>query len=271
MSEGFTPDTIDKIRSLAHHVSTRLDAECDPFIVVPNDCKVENLGAYVQPSVIKATPLFREMDSFIAYVAKWSNPDTTIFANPAPDSLEVTAIIDYHTAEGANWCKHRAIFRTQMTPEYQTWMAANRKIMNQVDFATWLEDNAQLIRTPSGAELLELVRALHGHKNARFGGEVRLKTGNYSVSWEEETVVKANIKTEGGDLELQHSIMAGIAPFYGVKPYPIQARLKTKVEDRKLSLWFETVSPHLIMRDSINLLCAQIREELKCPLLMGAP
>jgi uncharacterized protein YfdQ (DUF2303 family) len=266
-----TPETIDKIRSLTHVEHRRIHEECSPFIVIPNDCKIETLGDYSKPAVIKANPFFKEVGSFIEYVLAFADEDTLIFANPTPEMVEVTAIIDYHRVDYPAWCKHRATFKTQTTPEYQTWMAANRKQMNQVDFATWLEDNATLLVEPTGAELLELVRALHGHKNARFGGEVRLATGNYSVSWEEETVVKATPRTEGGVIEFPRIITAGIAPFYGAKPYAIQARLKTKVEDRKLSLWFETVAPHVIIRDSITLLCQQIRSELKRPLLIGAP
>lgn len=264
-------ETIDKLRSLAHHVSTRLDSKCEPFIVIPDDCKVENLSQYVRPEYIKANPFFKDVQSFIAYVLQFSKLSTVAFANPTAEMVEVTAIIDYHEGVTPDWCRHKATFKTQNTPEYQAWMAANRKPMNQVDFATWLEDNAQLLVEPTGADLLELVRTLHGHKNARFGGEVRLATGNYSVSWEEETVIKAQTKTEGGTIELPRIITAGIAPFWGAAPYAIQARLKTKVEDRKLSIWFETIAAHVIIRDSINLLCQQIKQELKCPLYVGAP
>lgn len=266
-----TAEAINTILEIADHNPKYVEADGTPFICLPAGTKIESLDAFVKPKHIRANPSFNDVSSFTAYVLKFADDDTIVFANPSADGVEVAAIIDYHHGVTPEWCKHKATFKTQLTPEYQTWMAANRKQMNQVDFATWLEDNANLMVEPSGTDLLELVRTLHGHKNARFSGEVRLATGNYSVSWEEETVVKATTKTEGGSIELPRIITAGIAPFLGASPYAIQARLKTKVEERKLALWFETIAPHVIIRDSINLVCAQIKAALNRPLLIGAP
>jgi uncharacterized protein YfdQ (DUF2303 family) len=267
-----TADAIDKIVSLSN--AYRLEQavpDGDPFAVMPASVKIESLDKYFKPRVVRAAPQFKDVDSFIAYVLSFSTRQTVVFSNPSVEAVNFTAIIDYHEGDTPGWCSHRAVFVSELTPEFKTWRAANRKQMGQVEFATWLEDNAELFYEPSGADLLELVKNLHGHKNARFGGEVRLATGNYSVSWEEDTVVAGRGTVQGGSLAFPKMVTAGIAPFYGCPPYKVVARLKTKVEDRKLSLWYETVAEHLIMRDSINLICQKVRSELKIPVLIGTP
>lgn len=267
-----TPATIDKLRQTnACRGIEQVDATGLPFAVIPKDCEIKPLDEFIKPRFIDAGPCFKEINSFIAYVLRFATEHTTIFANPSPECVNFTAIIDYHHGNTPEWCKHVATFVSELTPEFQTWRAANRKQMDQVQFATWLEDNAALLVEPKGAELLELVRSLEGHKNARFSGAVRLATGNVSVAWEEETVVRGSQAISNGSIELPLIITAGIAPFYGTLAYAVQARLKTKVQDRKLFLWYETISEHLIMRDSIALVVQKVVAELKRPVLIGTP
>jgi hypothetical protein len=37
-----------------------------------------------------------------------------------------------------------------------------------------------------------------------------------------------------------------------VDKYKVNARLKYRIEGRKLSFWFETVTPHQIVRDAVQ-------------------
>ena len=118
-----------------------------------------------------------------------------IFANILSDVATFTAVLDYHcNAIAGNKpgnCNHRATFTTQETPEWKIWKSANRKPMSQLEFATFIEDNLSLFVRPKetnypvGAELLELVRTLHGHRSASFDSMLRLNNGAYSVNYQE--------------------------------------------------------------------------------------
>jgi hypothetical protein len=64
-------------------------------------------------------------------------------------------------------------------------------------------------------------------------------------------------------------IMGGIAVFQGSNPYMVPARLKSRCEDRRLVLFFETVALHAIVRESILLLVKQVAEKTKIVPLLG--
>ena len=49
------------------------------------------------------------------------------------------------------------------------------------------------------------------------------------------------------------------------------ARLKSRCEDRKLSLFFETIAQHTIVRESILLLVKQISDGTKIIPMLGNP
>lgn len=268
-----TKEALDRLIEISPELTPQTtEAGGDPFVIVPSLMKVESLAHLTPPKRIKQAPVFLECGSFIDYVNRFKTADTLIFANVSETAATFTAVLDYHAAApklSPAHCAHTASYSTVETPEWKTWLTANRQAMDQVGFATWLEDNAKLVVKPEGAALLELVRALHGHKNARFNSAVRLDNGAYSVAYEEDISVKATNATRSAEMELPTTIMAGIAPFQGAPLYEVHARLKTRVNDRKLFLWFETIALHVVVRDSVLLLVKQVAEKTKIVPLLG--
>lgn len=269
-----TREAVDRLVELGVSPEPETVSDGDPFVVVPSGMKVESLAHLCPPKRIKQTPRFNEVGSFIDYVNRFKTEETLVFANVTENSAEFSAVLDYHAAAPAlkpAFCHHTAGFKTMETPEWRAWLKANREPMDQVKFATWLEDNLSLLVEPSGADLLELVRSLHGHKNARFNTALRLDNGAYSVGYEEEIAVKGTSTQRSGEMELPATITAGIAPFQGAEKYKVTARLKSRVSDRQLFLWFETIALHVIVRDSVLLLTKQIAEKTKIIPLIGTP
>lgn len=234
----------------------------DPFAITPAGVPV-NLSHLYAPRRIKQTVLLSDVGSFVDYVNRFKTEHTLIFAQIAESSATFEAVIDYHESIGApDYCQHRARFTTVPTPEWATWLKANRLPMNQVEFATWLEDNLSLFvqpidpatgkpakDVPSGAELLELVQTLHGHQNARFNTSLRLHNGAYSVNYDEDVDVKGQVG--GGTIELPKSICGGFPIFQGGDPFEIPARLKVRVTERKMVLFFETIGIPQLIRDNL--------------------
>jgi uncharacterized protein YfdQ (DUF2303 family) len=248
------------------------NGESIPFVVIPQSQKVESLEELFPPARIKRTVNLLEAGSFIEYVNRFKTANTLIFANVSETGANFTAMLDYHGAAPdlkPAYCAHVAKFEAVETPEWKIWKAANRKPMNQVDFATFLEDNQSLFVEPTGADLLELVRTLHGHRNARFNTALRLDNGSYSVSYDEDVVVKGTSTAKSGEMELPPLIQAGLAVFQGADAYKVSARLKSRCEDRRLVLFFETVALHQIVRESIMLLVKQISEGTKIVPMLG--
>ena len=234
----------------------------DPFFINPQGSAVGLVG-FFPPRRIKQTVNLIDAGSFVEYVNRFKSADTLIFAKVDETSAMFTAVLDYHKPTGAkaDYCQHRATFTTLPTPEWAAWLKANRQAMDQVAFATWLEDNLNLFVQPkdkagkpdksvlSGADLLELVQTLHGHQNARFNTSLRLQTGAYSVNYEEDVDVKGQVSC--GSIELPKQIVGGFAIFQGGDAFQVPARLKVRVTERKMMLHFETIGVPQLIRDNL--------------------
>ena len=269
-----TKETLDTLIGLGAKAPTVLTADgAEPLVALPSGQSVKSLAEFYPPTRIKQKVTLLEAGSFTDYVNRFKTDNTLIFSNVTENGVDFTAVLDYHGAAPElkpAYVNHVAKFDAIETPEWKVWKSANRKPMNQVEFATFLEDNATLFVDPSGAELLDLVRSLHGHRNARFNAALRLDNGAYSVSFDEDIVVKGTSTTKNGEFELPPVIKAGLAVFQGADAYEIPARLKSRCEDRKLSLFFETIALHKIVRESILLLVKQVSEKTGIVPFLGA-
>ena len=133
--------------------------------------------------------------------------------------------------------------------------------MTQAEFATFLEENSDLFITPSGADMLELVQSLEGHSNVAFNSGIKLQNGAIKLSYDEEVTLKGQVASVPGSLEVPKLLEAGIEPFNGTGKVKVAARLKYRIESRKVSLWFETIDAHKIVRDICDSIIAQITEK----------
>jgi len=245
-----------------------------PFILVPSGMRAESLAPFRPPPRIKRTVTLLEANSFADYVNKFKMPETLIFVTVTETGCTFRALLDYHQPAPdltPAYCEHEAVFAAVETPDWKVWKAADRKKLPQVDFAEWIENNSRLMVEPSGAELLELVRSLHGHKNARFNQSIRLDNGAYSVNYDEDVEIKGSVSTKAGAIELPPTIKAGIAVFQGADKYAVEARLKSRIEERRLVLYFETIAITEIVRESIMLIVKQISERTSIVPLIGTP
>ena len=222
-----------------------------------------------------------EATSFIDYVNRFKNANTLIFASVSETGVAFKAMLDYHAAAPdlkPDFCRHVANFTAIETPEWRIWKEADRELMSQSTFATWLEDNLSLLtvggenKYPTGAALLELVKSLYGHRNARFSQSIRLDNGAHSVQFDEDIEVRGGgTSTASGDLEIPAMICGGLAIFQGADPYEMPARLKTRCVDRKLGIIFETVNLPKIIRESILLLVEKVAKGTEIIPLLGTP
>lgn len=245
-----------------------------PVILVPSGMKAESLAPYLPPPRIKRTVTLLEASSFVDYVNRFKTSNTLIFANVTETDASFFALLDYHAPAPEltpAYCEHAAKFALIRTPEWKVWTEQDRDPMSQVDFATWLEDNLTLFTEPTGAALLELIQTLSGKQDVRFNSAVRLQSGANKLHFDEDVVLRGASSTTEGDVELPSVLVAGIAPFQGAPKYEVRARLKYRIESRRLSLWFETIGIHVIIRDSILLVTKEVSEKTGIIPLLGNP
>ena len=74
----------------------------------------------------------------------------------------------------------------------------------------------------------------------------------------------------GGDLELPPMVKAGVQVYEVGPVYEVFARLKTRINERRLVLFYETINRPLIIRDNIILLTKQVAEQTGIIPLLGS-
>lgn len=259
-----TKDTLELLATMDKPVVTQFGSTRTPIAAVDKRYEMVDLSRYFPPTHIKARGEFSDPTSFADYVNKFKDDGTVIFAAITDNGVVFEAVLDFHQAKSGQGsteslptghvprdCAHRARFQGVETKD---WMASNGKRMDQVTFATFLEEHQDLIVTPPGADLLELVQHLEGHKSARFNSAQRLRDGRIQLVFEEDIELRGaeNSQIKSGSMELPREILAAIKPFEGVDHYKVPTRIKYRIEGRKMEFWYETVNAHKIVRDAVK-------------------
>ena len=247
-----------------------------PAVVVPTGYELRQLA--FPAALVDRSVAFTDPDSFVEYVKRYKLAGTLIFAAVSDTGCKLTALLDYHdkpTLENVlttrKWSSHVASLTLEVTQEWATWMKRNggEKPFNQTDFALFLEDNERVFESPSGADLLELVATLEGKSNVRFNSAIRLQSGKNKLDFEEDVELRGASTAAQGSMEIPAKLLLLIQPFTGVPHYRVEARLRYRIVSKALVFWYDTVTPHLIIRDAAKAVLAKVAEDTKVPVLIG--
>jgi hypothetical protein len=155
----------------------------------------------------------------------------------------------------ANWGKHRVVYACKETPEWKRWMGSNGKRMSQADFAEFLEDNGADVNpnwrsetpngSPSMADMIEISRNLSATSTGDFSQSFRLANGQVQFKWSE--TISGTSQTSQGVIEIPEKFIIGIAPFVGFDGCEIYCRLKYRLQNGKLTMWYEMERPHKVV------------------------
>lgn len=241
-----------------------------PFMVMPKTCEVVDVSKYEPPQFIKQDVMLQDVESFTAYVNAFKLHNTLIFANIQGNACRFVAAIDYHEPgpDGRpGRVTHRAAMGTEFTPEWADLMDFDGFEFDQVTFAEFLEQRVKLFVEPIGANLLELVQNLHGASNVRFSSAMRLQSGAHRFHFDGEVELRG--QAGGGDIELPKELRLGIAPFVGLTMYSVQVRLKYRIKEHKLVIWYEVVDKQHIVRDAIMELVCLVKDKTGLTPMIG--
>lgn len=269
-------ETLDRIVELAVTPVVNDDGDKE-FIIAPSGTQLHDVSKFFPPSFIESRIVVETAEAFVDYLNRFKTDNSILFASVTDLGATIRAIIDYHGngSDGIGRCVHTVEFATTQTAEWKIWMEHNRKTMSQLEFAVWLEDNQHLFNNPeakpTGAELLELVLNLEGKQHVDFQSVNRLDNGRNRIEYNEEITLKGQTATttKEGAIELPKELLAGIAPFQGAAPYAVRARLKYRIQGRNLTLWYETIAPHVIIRDSVKAVLKVIEDGTKMKPIQG--
>jgi uncharacterized protein YfdQ (DUF2303 family) len=227
----------DAIAALAVAAAGRAEilttAKGREFLILPDgghhDVSEPNAVDKIMPGHIAQAVTLQTSDSLADYVNRFATPQTLLLADIDQDLI--LAAVDYHGPAEAGHLDHRAVLRLPRSMEWKTWADVNGKLMGQLEFARFLEENAADIVEPSAADLLEACRDLHAVRRVNFTKAVRTSTDNESFEYTDET----EARTRGG-VDLPTKFQLSIPVYFGGRYVELYAFLRWKLDDGQLTL-----------------------------------
>ncbi|MCA7012490.1 YfdQ family protein [Dickeya dadantii] len=260
MSQVVDGNSVREIANLAvtaAHPTTKI-----PVAIVPDDHNVASLEQYqLQPSLIRQRVNMVAVHSLIAYVIKYADERSVIFADNT--ATKVVAVLDYHQSPlSPQWAKHLAVYDCPFSKEWKEWTAGDKSGRNQADFGEFIENHIRDIAAisddyagPSGTELLEMVLAFQETRKSEFKSVRRLQDGTFQMSFSDE-------KNGSGNTVLPEKISLAIAPFHNGTPYQVDARIRYRLRDGQLVLWYELIDPEKIVEHAFTQIIVDLQNAL---------
>ncbi len=223
-------------------------------LVLPKDyCHVDITAAVekaqTNPSRKSGTVQLAAMDSFMEYVgAQGASQDIYIYADP--DSRTLTAVLNDQAkdCDDAGWRDFRAVFKAELSREFDTWMKHNKTPMEQEAFAVFLEDNIADVVEPSGETLLAIALTLQAKTEVNFSTSRRLDNGQVQLAYTENIDARAG----AGCIEIPREFAIGLRLFKNGEGYKVRARLKYRLGAGKVKFFYELDRPENVIEDAFK-------------------
>ncbi|WP_367128284.1 DUF2303 family protein [Saccharothrix sp. HUAS TT1] len=197
---------------------------------------------------------------FVNQLANVNGHRTRVYADV--DRNQVVAVFDDHGEDGqAGWRQHRAILALKPDADWQLWAAADGRLVRQDVFASFLEDVAHTVVSPDAATMWEVATSFRAARRADFSSEINVQNGDVQLTYKEETDAKAG-RTRSGDVEIPKEFTVRIAPWRGVDPVDVTARLRYHVDQGHLGIGFSLLRADRAKDDAFATLLARVREAL---------
>ncbi|GAA5231786.1 DUF2303 family protein [Verticiella sediminum] len=220
----------------------------------------------------------RTPESFIEYVNRHKQPETLLYTTvdaTAMPPLNMTAIFNEHAPgeyldSPAGWCDFRAEFAPKVAFEWATWTKQDRKPMNQAEFAEFIENNIKDIATqegfPTGTAMHQLATKFEITSDKRIRSAVRVQSGGVDIEYVDNEDAETTSRMQSFD-----RFQLGIPAFWQGQAYRLEARLRYRLREGKLTLWYELVRPDLVLDAAVETMVADIVAGTDTQVLYGAP
>lgn len=198
----------------------------------------------VNPGRLSQGVTLTEPASLAAYANRFTTATGALFGSVATGVI--VAALDYHnptadsdgvtTADGpkATHNEHRATLTLQPSEEWKTWTGQNGKMVSQLEFARFIEENSPDIVTPTGADLLEIARDFHAVRAAEFRQIVRTDSDNERLEFSDGTVAGAS--SGGKMVDVPTTFTIAIPVYFGEPKVTLVARFRWAQEQTGLKL-----------------------------------
>lgn len=219
------------------------------------------------PRRTRFTADFSDAESFVAYVNHHVSGDTTALwcdYDAKAGRLVFTAVIDDHAPEAPAWRSHRAVFTPRRSVEWDVWTSMNGKVLDQLAFALFLQDNELDITAkenyPTSLQMHQLATDFKYRAELVAKSAVRLMDGTTKLEYAD----MPDQPTQNA-LKLVELFCIGIPVFAGKgePAYRIDARVKVKPPTSgKLAFGYELVRPDRVFEEASQEILQRVRDGL---------
>lgn len=229
------------------------------FLILPSgfshhDVTPPHSQAVNTPKRITQSVTLQNADAMIEYLNRFKGDDSLLFAD-VQKSL-VVAAIDYHAKDKASLVTHRASLQLPFSEEWKVWSEISGRLLPQLEFARFVEENAPDIKAPDAATLLETVRDLQARRSVNFIQAVRTASDNESFEFSDNT----EARTAKGDVELPTKFLLNIPVYFGEPDGEVPAFLRWKLDDGKLQLGIKLNRMEHIRQAAFKMIVAHLHE-----------
>lgn len=172
----------------------------------------------------------------------------TIYINRDVDAPAIVAVMNGNGDPGPGWGDFRIEIVFRFTSQWKRWKAIDGKMMPQLAFAEFIEDNLGDVVSPVGAEMLEIAQYLSATRSVDFKSGIRLSDGRIQLTNVESMDAKVGV----GQTAIPETISLGLAPVFGLPPFKIDARFRYRIESGKLQLGIKLQRIEDIMAAVVN-------------------
>lgn len=176
-------------------------------------------------------------------------------------------VIDFAWEEKPKHEQHRIEYTPRLHPEWAAWAIANGKPFEQTLFADFVEEHLDAIVSPAGADLLDLVLDIKGHKNVTFRSAKRMQDGNTQIAYDEAQGVTGSGK---GELVIPNEITVRTPIHYGEDAVELPAFLRYRITNEGellLTVKFKHVDD--VVPDSLDRIAKRVEDGISVPLFTG--
>lgn len=230
------------------------------------DVTEPNKIAAILPDHIRQSVTLQTVDSLVDYANRFKTDTTVMFADIAANTI--VALADYHAPAAAGHLGHKATLTLPFSVEWKTWADIDNKLMDQLDFARFLEENAGDVAAPSGADLLDACRDLQARRKVNFTKAVRTSSDNESFEYTDETTAT----TKKGDVEIPSKFQLQIPVYFGGAATDLFAFLRWRlVEGEGLKLGVRLHRAEHVRQAVFKQIVTDAAERTGCPAVFGRP
>ena len=248
-----------------------------PFVIVPDGYRAKDVESMLPAPVRKRSKVTTtDTDGFIFYTQKHGQDGrTVIYADIDGEAgrFGLIAVLDDHgyPVSDTQWREHRCQFEPAQAIEWKRWIGKDKQTFSQAEFATWLEDNlgdiAAVPNMPTGADILQMALGFEANANKRLRSKINLQSGGVQFEF-----VDDEDKDTRSKMEVFQRFTLGLPVFDGSSnAYPLEARLKYREKEGKVSFWFELIRPDRVFKDAVKDELARIKDATGFPVIAGKP